>query len=484
MSTAATGATTIVRRPGALVAVSVLAAFTANFDLQVVNLALPVIGDAFGVSQSTLAWAVNAYVLPFAVSILAVGRLGDRYGLRPVLAIGGLLFAAGAALSALAPAYGVLLAGRVVQGIGGAALLTIGLASISASFQGPARGRALGLYFAAGAIAAVIGPLVGGVLTSLVGWPGMFWVQVPLAIATAVAAWAILPRAPGGHRRSLDAPALALGTIVLLGINGALLQADAWGWTSIGVLGGFAVSVVALVAFVWRERTAAEPAVRLEILRSRAFVVSTLVGAAAWFGILSGSVQLAVYLQEVRGLTPTETALVLLPWPLLAALIFPRGAAIVARVGAPRMMLLSLAFALGAAILTLAFDPATPLVLVSAVAALGGVPMALGVVASTMTALSEFAPADAGIAAGVFNSLRQVGSALGVAIPAAAFDLAVASGATDLMPGSHAAFLSRVVVFALSLLAAWLLLRRPLAAPATAAGPAARPAAEPLDSAA
>ena len=335
MTAGVAGAPTTIRRPGALVAVSVLAAFTANFDLQIVNLALPVIGEAFDVSQSTLAWAVNAYVLPFAVSILAVGRLGDRFGLRPVLTIGGLLFAAGAALSALAPAYGVLLAGRVVQGIGGAALLTIGLASISASFEGPARGRALGLYFAAGATAAVIGPLVGGVLTSLFGWPGMFWVQVPLAVGTAAAAWAILPRAAGGRRRSLDAPALALGTIVLLGINGALLQADAWGWTSVGVVGGFAVAVVALVAFVWRERTTPEPAVRLEILRSRAFVVSTLVGAAAWFGILSGSVQLAVYLQEVRGLTPTETALVLLPWPLLAALIFPRGAAIVARFGAP-----------------------------------------------------------------------------------------------------------------------------------------------------
>ena len=356
MTAGVAGAPTTFRRPGALVAVSVLAAFTANFDLQIVNLALPVIGDAFDVSQSTLAWAVNAYVLPFAVSILAVGRLGDRFGLRPVLTIGGLLFAVGAALSALAPTYGVLLAGRVVQGIGGAALLTIGLASISASFQGPARGRALGLYFAAGATAAVVGPLVGGVLTSLVGWPGMFWVQVPLAVGTAVAAW-------GSSRgRPVETPLAgragpALGTIVLLGINGALLQADAWGLAVVGVAGGFAVAVLALVAFVWRERATPEPAVRLEILRSRAFVVSTLVGAAAWFGILSGSVQLAVYLQEVRGLTPTETALVLLPWPLLAAVIFPRAAAIVARFGAPRMMVLSLVFALAAAVLDARLRP-------------------------------------------------------------------------------------------------------------------------------
>jgi MFS family permease len=478
MTPAVPGAATTLRRPGALVAVSVLAAFTANLDLSIVNLALPVIGSAFEVSQSTLAWAVNAYVLPFAVSILAVGRLGDRYGLRPVLAVGGVLFAAGAALSALAPDYGTLLAGRVAQGVGGAALLTIGLASISATFQGAERGRALGLYFAAGAMAAVVGPLVGGLLTSIVGWPGMFWVQVPLALATAIAAWAILPRTAAGSRRSLDAPALALGTLVLLGINGALLQADAWGWTSVGVVGGFATALLALGLFVWRERTTAEPAVRLEILRSRAFIVSTLVGAAAWFGILSGSVQLAVYLQEVRGLTPIETALVLLPWPLLAALIFPRAAAIVARFGAPRMMVLSLAFAFGAALLTLAFDTTTSLVFVSAVAALGGVPMSLGVVASTVTALSEFQPADAGIAAGVFNSLRQVGSAFGVAIPAAAFDLAITAGATDLMPGSHAAFVSRAVVFGLALVAVWLLLRRPLAVP-VGEGPAARQAPEP-----
>jgi predicted MFS family arabinose efflux permease len=275
-----------------------------------------------------------------------------------------------------------------------------------------------------------------------------------------------------------------LGTLVLLGINGALLQADVWGWTSIGVLGGFAIAIASLGLFVWRERTTAEPAVRLEILRSRSFVVSTLVGAAAWFGVLSGSVQLAIYLQEVRGLTPTETALVLLPWPLLAAVVFPRAGAIVARIGTAQTMVLSLVFALAAALLMVAFDPTTPLVVVSIVAALGGVPMSLGVVASTMTALSEFAPAEAGIAAGVFNSLRQVGSAFGVAIPAAAFDLAVADGATDLMPGSHAAFVSRAVVFAIILGAVWLLLRRPLAVPAATGGAPPQPPEPAVDSAA
>jgi EmrB/QacA subfamily drug resistance transporter len=476
MSAGVAGAT--LRRPSAIVGVAVLASFTANLDLSIVNLALPVVGEAFGVGQSTLAWTVSAYVLPFAVSILAVGRLGDRYGHRSVITLGGLLFAAGALASAIAPSYPVLLAGRVAQGIGGAALLTIGLATISATFQGPARGRALGFYFAAGAIAAVVGPLVGGLLTGLVGWPGIFWAQVPLALLVAVAAWSVMPHGAAGRHRPLDGPGLVLASLILLGINGALLQGDVWGWTSAAVIGGLALAVVALIAFVWRERTTPEPAIHLEVFRSRAFVASTLVGAAAWFGILSGSVQLAVYLQEVRGLSPTQTALVLLPWPLLAGVLFPRAASIVARIGAARTMVWSLVFALAAALLMATFDAATPLVVVSAVAALGGVPIALGVVASTVTALSGFQPQDAGIAAGVFNSLRQVGSALGVAIPAAAFDLALAPGATDVMPGSHAAFVSRAVVFALALGAVWLLLRRPLAVPA-GEGAAPRPATEP-----
>ena len=242
----------------------------------------------------------------------------------------------------------MLLAGRVAQGIGGAALLTIGLAAISATFQGPARGRALGLYFAAGAIAAVIGPLVGGLLTSARRLAGDL-----LGPGAAGAAGRASPHgrccraAAAGRHRPLDAPGLALGSLVLLGHQrrpapGRRLGLDVGRRRS----AGFVLALVALVAFVWRERSTPEPAIHLEVFRSRAFVASTLVGAAAWFGILSGSVQLAVYLQEVRGLSPTEAALVLLPWPLLAAFLFPRAASIVARIGASRVMVWSLVFAL------------------------------------------------------------------------------------------------------------------------------------------
>ncbi len=433
------------------------AGFTANFDLQLVNLALPQLGRAFDVSQSILAWAVAAYVLPYAISILAVGRLADGFGLRRVLAVGAVLFTLGSLVAAAAPAYAVLLAGRVLQGVGGAALMTTALAAISATYSPAARPRAFGIFFAAGALAAVVAPLAGAALIAVVGWRGMFASQVPLGLLVLGGAMAVVPASRRGPRGSLDVPGLVLATIALGAVNVALLQANEWGWTSPAIVATWVVAGLALVAFVGRERRTREPAVRLAVLRSRMFVASALVGAAAWFGILSGTIQVAVYLQTVRGLSTTDTALVLLPWPLLAGLVFPRSGAIVTRIGAERVMIASVAFAAAAGAAMVLFGTTTPLPIVALVTAVGGVPIALGVTASTSRALAEFPPSEAGTASGLFNGLRQVGSSLGVALPAAAFDLAGGG-----MAGSTAAFASRAIVFAIILgLVAVTLPRRP-----------------------
>jgi EmrB/QacA subfamily drug resistance transporter len=458
-------------RPAAIILVAAVAAFTANLDLSIVTLALPSVGRAFGTSQSELAWTLTAYVLPYAVSILAVGRLGDGFGHRRVLVIGAVVFGIGSIVSAGAPTYPALLVGRVLQGLGGSALLTIGLAIISANFSGAARGRALGIYFAAGAGAAVIGPIVGGLLTSVGGWQAIFWCQIPLAAVVAIVAAIVLPARSAGLRRSLDAPGLALGTLVLLGTNVALLQANGWGWTSPAVLAAWFLAAVALVAFVRREQTAAEPAIRLSVFRSRIYVASVLVGGAVWFGIISGTVMLSIYLQTVRGLDAFQAALVLTAWPLLSAFVFPRASRIVASLGPERTMIASLVVTAIAAVLMVTFDDGTPFVVVSIVAALGGVPLALGVTASTVCALAEFPAAEAGVASGVFNSLRQVGASFGVAIPAAAFDLAQAGNATpDPLAGSVWAFASRAVVFVVVLVAVVGIMPRrhmaPLAEPA------------------
>lgn len=428
-----------------------LATATAFLDTSIVNLALPALGKAFNTSASELAWVVNAYVLPFAISILAVGRLGDALGRHRVLAVGAAIFAVGCAGAVVAPTYPVLLAMRVLQGIGASALLTLSLALVSAGFDETARPRALGLYFAAGASAAAIGPVIGGLLTSAYGWRAMFAVQVPLALLVMMMAMVALEPVTGGKRMSLDVPGLALGTLILVGINVALLQGNAWGWLSGAVLASWTVGAVAIALFIARERSAAEPAVRLSVFRNRRFVASCLVGAVAWFGILSGTVQLAIYLQAGRGLNPAEASLVIVAWPILALLVFLQSGGIVSRFGSPRVMLGSLLVAALASVAMAFFDGGTPLVLVAAVAAIGGAGIALSVTASTVCAIGEFPPQEAAIASGVFNSVRQVGSSLGVAIPAAMYDLATRGALTGAraLAGSSYALASRAVVFVL-----------------------------------
>jgi MFS family permease len=181
------------RRLRGVLALSWLAAFTPILDLDVVTTALPRIGLAFGVGASELAWVVNAYIITFAISILAVGSIGDAIGRRRVLVGGAALFGLATAGAAMAPNLPVLLAMRALQGLGGSAMLTTSLAVVSTSFEGPVRARALGLYFSGGALGGVLGPVVGGVLVSAFGWRAMFAVQIPLAIRVALLALAVLP---------------------------------------------------------------------------------------------------------------------------------------------------------------------------------------------------------------------------------------------------------------------------------------------------
>ncbi|MGB2940576.1 MAG: MFS transporter [Candidatus Dormiibacterota bacterium] len=445
-----------------------LAAATAFLDTSIVNLALPALGKAFGTSASELAWAVNAYVLPFAISILAVGRLGDALGRRRVLAVGAAIFAVGCAGAVVAPNYPVLLAMRALQGIGASALLTLSLAVVSAGFDETARPRALGFYFAAGASAAAIGPVIGGVLTSAFGWRAMFAVQVPLALLVIVMALVALEPAVGGRRMSLDVPGILLGTLILVGINVALLQGNSWGWLSLAVVASWAVGALAIVLFIARERSTPEPAVRLSVFRNRRFVASSLVGAVAWFGLLSGTVQVAIYLQAGRGLDPTQASLVIVAWPILALVVFLRSGGIVSRFGSPRVMFGALLVAAVASVAMAFFDGGTPLVLVAAVAAIGGAGIALSVTASTACAIGEFPPQEAAVASGVFNSLRQVGSSLGVAIPAALYDVATRGALTGdrALAGSSYALASRAVVFVLVVLLVAAIMPRVSAAPA------------------
>jgi len=404
-----------------ILAVCWLCAFTPILDTNIVNLAIPRIGMAFGTSASELAWVVTAYVIPFAVSILAIGRLGDSLGRRRVLAAGALLFGLASLLCAVAPSYPVLIAARALQGLGGSTLITTGLGVVSATYTGPARARAIGVFFSGGFFAGVVGPVLGGVLTSLFTWRGMFAVQIPLALVVLVVAPRLL-RDQERRRRALDVPGLVAGTVMLLGVNIGLLEAHSWGWTSPAIAGAWITAVVALVLFIVREQRAAAPAVDLRVFRNRSFVAHSLAGAAMWWSLVSLGIELSIYLQNGRGLDPTQAAIVLTPWPLLGFFVVPRVGQIVARIGHRTTLLAGLVGSALGAMALVTLDGGSPYALIAAIEVPIGVVMSLVLVTSAAGAVAEFSPQDAGIAAAIFNSVRQIGTSLGVAIPAAVYD--------------------------------------------------------------
>ncbi|HET8570328.1 MAG TPA: MFS transporter [Candidatus Limnocylindria bacterium] len=443
--------------PRLVLALAWLAGFTL-IDSGIVGLALPDIARDFDQPIGALAWVSTAFLLALAATLLAAGRLNDRYGSRVVLAAGAVAFLVTTAASGLAPTFEVLVVSRVAQGIAGGVLYTVSLAIAVTAFPADRRPWAISLYFTSGALGAVLGPIIGGLLTDLGGWRLVFFAQLPLPALVAFASLVLLPR-NAGRRTAFDIPGVASASVFISAATFALLQLAIPGATLFAVASG-ALAAIALGAFVSVERRAAEPAVRLSIFANVRFVVATIAGAAAWFAITSSTVYPALYLQFGRGLSATDAGLLLLPAPLVSLVFFPFAGRAVSAIGLDRAMLIGLLLLAAPAALMLAWDGATPLWFVGVALLLGGIGIAVTLVSSASAALSEFAPTEAGTASAVFNSLRQLGAAMGVAVPAVAFE-AVAHGsrtATAALGGSTAAFAVRLVLMMIPLVvlvAAW-----------------------------
>ena len=444
-------------RPRWLLALAWIAGFTL-IDSSIVSLALPDIARDFDRSVGQLAWVSTAYLLALAATLLAAGRLGDRFGFRPVLAIGGVGFLLMTAACGLAPTFELLIASRIAQGVAGGILYTVSLAITVTAYPPERRAWAIGIYFTSGALGAVLGPVIGGLLTDLGGWRLVFLAQLPLPLVVAVGALILLP-ARGGRPGRVDVAGIGLASAFIVSATLALLQLTAPGGVASALVAGV-VAVVALVAFVGVERRIAAPAVRLEIFRNPRFVVATVAGAGAWFAIMSSTIYPAIYLQLGRGLSATESGLLLLAAPLVGLAFFPVAGRVVGTVGVDRALLAGLVLLVVAAAIMVGWDGQTPLWFVVATNLVTGGGLAVALVASATDAMSQFSADEAGTGSAVFNSLRQLGAAMGVAVPAVAFELAAAGSRTPgaALAGSTAAFAIRLAVLIIPLL---LVLARP-----------------------
>jgi EmrB/QacA subfamily drug resistance transporter len=404
------------RRTWTLIAVA-LATFMTYLDNNIVNVALPVIQRDLHLSTAGLEWIVSGYILVFASLLLAGGRLADVYGRKRLFAIGLVIFTAASLVAGFAGSADVLVAARAVQGLGAALLTPTTLAIISATYPDPReRNMAVGVWSAVGALALALGPLLGGLISDHLSWGWIFFINVPVGIATlALGLWAISESRESSAPRRLDLPGVVLSSVALFGLTYSLIEGHDRGWTSPIILGGFLLAAALGLAFVWREQHTAEPMVAMSLFRERVFS-GGLIALIMWgFGIFGIYFFTSLYLQNVLGFSPTEAGAAFVPMALLMAAGAIASEGVARRIGAYRSVGLAMALmAAGIASVSLLGADATFWQLMPSFAAIGvggGLTVPL-----TATVLSAMPRDEAGVASGIFNASREVSGLLGITV--------------------------------------------------------------------
>ncbi|HYH60178.1 MAG TPA: MFS transporter [Thermoleophilaceae bacterium] len=390
-------------------------------DMTVVNVALPQIQDELGFSSSNLAWVINAYLIAFGGLLLLAGRFGDLVGRRTVFMTGLTLFTLASLLCGFAQTQEMLVGARFLQGIGGAMTSAVILGMIVTMFPEPReQAKAIGVYAFVASAGGSIGLLAGGVLTELINWHWIFFINVPIAIATGVFALRLLDRDEGiGFGQGADVPgAVLITSSLMLGVYTIVSPAAENGWGDSGTLLLAGLSGALLVAFLAREATAANPLIPLKIFRSRNVSGANAIQALSVSGMFAMFFLGTLYLQEILGYDALEIGFAFLPGTILMGLMSARySERLVMRFGARRTLIPGLVM-IAASLLLFTRAP------------VGGnwaehvlpVMVLLGLGAGTAfpalmkLAMSDVGPHEAGLASGLVNTTAQVGAALGLAV--------------------------------------------------------------------
>jgi MFS transporter, DHA2 family, methylenomycin A resistance protein len=392
----------------------VLGFFMITLDAVIVNIALPSIRRDLGGGISGLQWLVDGYTLMFAALLLSAGALSDRVGAKRAFGAGLALFALASAACGLAPGLGALVTARFVQGGAAAIMMPSSMALIRQAYADQARrARAVAVWAMGGAIASSSGPVLGGVL-SLISWRMIFAVNVPVGIVALV----LLARSTHSPQRTVpfDWPGQVTAVIAMSGLTYGAIQAGADGVTSPQVVLAFAVAAAALTAFLFSQARGAHPMVPLDLFRSRTVSAAVWIGFAFIVGYYGLPFVMSLYLQQVRHLSPLAAGAVFLPMMLIGAALTPFSARIAERLGA-RMLITVGLILMAAGLVILAEVPySTPVWALAMLMILVGLAGPSVMPPVTAVLLDSVPQHQAGTASGVFNTSRQVGGALAVAV--------------------------------------------------------------------
>ncbi len=432
--------------PWLVLAVLVTGFFMIMLDTTIVNVAIPAMSAGLNTTLDQILWVLNAYILTYAVLLITAGRLGDLYGQRLLFAIGLAIFTVASALCGLAQDANQLIAARVLQGVGGAALTPQTLAILTSLFPPERRGAAFGIWAGVAGLATLAGPTVGGAIVTYIDWRWIFYVNVPIGIAALVATFVIIPDLRPGRSHGWDIVGVFLATGGLFGVVFGLIEGERFNW---GELASYVITipevigtgVVLLVLFVIWERYQTEPLVPLALFEERNFAVANWIAASIAFGMMSLFLPIVIYLQSVRGFSALTAGLTLAPMSLTSMVVAPFAGRTADRIGGKYILMVGIfVFAVGFGSLTFVAGPDSTWINFLVPAIVAGAGMGMTFAPMTTVAMRNISPRMAGAASGVLNTTRQVGAAIGSAVVGALLQNHLATALHD-QAVAHAAAL-------------------------------------------
>ncbi|BAH31920.1 putative drug resistance efflux protein [Rhodococcus erythropolis PR4] len=405
------------RRRWGILAICCTSLFVVGLDTTIVNVALPAIGEGFGVGTVGLEWIVNAYTLVLASLLISSGALADRFGRRRIFQIGLVVFGVASIVCALAPSVGVLIAARIAQGVGGSMLSPVALAIVVNVMTDPKeRAKAIGVWAAVFGLSMAAGPIVGGVLIESFGWRSVFWINVPVIAVVLMLTAVFVPQSRAEQPRRLDLPGQVLLMVVVGGSVALLIEGPRIGWLASGAIAGYVAVAAALAAFVRVESRKSEPLMDPSLFRHRPFTAAVL-GAIVVFVALNATLLLGTfYLQQAREMTPAAAGAMTLPMAVAATICAPLSGILVGRFGARLPLLIAGSFTALGGLCLVSLDNSTGTSTLLVAYLFLGIGFGFSNAPITNTAVNGLPRSQAGLAGGITSSARQFGAALGVAL--------------------------------------------------------------------
>ena len=385
-------------------------------DNTVLNTALPTLARVLHAGTSSLQWIVDSYTLCFAALLIPAGALGDRYGRRLSLVAGLCVYALGSLAAAFAPSAGVLIADRVVMGLGAAFVMPATLSILNAVFPPRERPQAIAAWSAVAGVGVIIGPTLGGLLLSHFSWGSVFLVNIPIVAIALGGVFSVVPETADAGKRALDVVGTLLIGGALVAIVDAIIEAPTRGWTATGTLAESALGILTIVLFVWRELRVDDPLIDLRIFSTRALAAASGSVTVTFFALFGSLFVFTQYLQLVHGYSPLSAGVRALPFALATGAASPLSPVLAKRFGNRAIVATGLGL-MGLGLLDLStVQVSTGYPAMALAVAVMGAGMGLVMAPASSTIMTTVPAHQAGAGSAVNDTIREVGGALGVAI--------------------------------------------------------------------